>query len=239
MCLTTRQTKADIAAKSIRCWKILEELESPDHTEPIIVTPYAWERVPYSVITGLDDFVAVGDEVTEERMLNERMSEGKAEVERGYIHTYAETCGGLDLNAIAHELAFVRDGGMGTFRDSFMCTDKLKELGYPSGLGPIGPNIISAMLCECEIPEGTPYFYGDCFAHLGKIQGTSEWNWQRMRTYASRKLHFTGRWLSVSQVNFGTPYGMGKLKEIISDFFMDLETKRLELKQKAEGACAC
>jgi hypothetical protein len=236
MCLTTRQTKADIAAKSIRCWKILEELESPDHTEPIIVTPYAWERVPYSVITGLDDFVAVGDEVTEEEMLNERMSEGKAEVERGYIHTYAEACGGLDLNAIAHELAFIRDGGKGVFRDSFMCTDKLKELGYPDNGG---PKIISAMLCECEIPEGTPYFYGDCFAHLGKIQGTSEWNWQRMRTYASRKLRFTGRWLSVSQVNFGTPYDMGKLKEIISDFFMDLETKRLELKQKAEGACAC
>lgn len=239
MCLTTRQTKADIAANSIRCWKILEELESPDHTEPIIVTPYAWERVPHSVLTGLDDFVAVGDEVTEKEMLDECMSKGKASLEEGYIHTYAETSSGLDLNAIAHELAFVRDGGMGTFRDEFMCPNKLREFGYPNYPYPNYPRIISAMLCECEIPAGMPYFYGDCIVHLDKIQGLGGWSWERMRTYASRTLHFTGRRLSVSQVNLETPYGMSKLKEIISGFFMDLEIQRIKLKQKAEGTCAC
>lgn len=241
MCLTTRQTKADTAANSIRCWKILEELESPDHTEPIIVTPYAWERVPHSVLTGLDDFVAVGDEVTEEKMLDERMSEGRASLEAGYIHTYADICGDLDLNAIAHELAFVRDGGMGTFRDAFMRTDKLREFGYGEYGYPVygGPRILNAMLCECEIPAGTPYFYGDCLVHLDKMQSVDGWNWKRVRTYASRKLRFTGRRLSVSQVNLGTPYGMDRLKETISRFFMDLEAQRLKLKQKAEGTCAC
>lgn len=233
MCITVRdKSGARVSDRPVSCWKLLEILETPaDGAANIVVTPYAWERVSHDVLRGAEDFHArdTVDSLDAVEIVEEIRMHGKACFDEGYIHTYAYRLNSIhDKEALVKEMMFIRDGGAKAGKDMYMDSMKRRELGYVDS-----PKILGVLLCECEIPAGVEYYVGECYTHLDRSEyGDERWGYAEMRTYASKRIHFTGRHLLLDGMH-GTE-SVANFENELYDFVRGITVARI-----AEGSlCA-
>lgn len=248
MCITVRDKNAKVSNRPVLCWKILEILETPvGGAGSIVVTPYAWEKVDQNVLRGAEDFCArdTDDSMNAAEIAEEIRTHGKASFDEGYIHTYAYRPDSThDKEALVKEMMFIRDGGAKAGRDMYMDSMKRRELGYADS-----PKILGVLLCECEIPAGVEYYAGECYTHLGRAEygHLNAWGYAEMKTYASKRIHFTGRHLLLdglhgteSVANFENEmhsFALNITKERFENELHDFETS-ITAARKAEEPCA-
>lgn len=226
MCITVRDKNMKVSDRPVLCWKLLEILETPvGGTASIVVTPYAWEKVGHDVLRGAEDFCArdTDDFMSAEKIAEEIRIKGKACFDEGYIHTYAYRMDSIhDKEALVKEMMFIRDGGAKAGKDMYMDSMKRRELGYVDS-----PKIVGVLLCECEIPAGVEYYVGECYTHLDRSEyGATCWGYAEMMTYASKRIHFTGRHLLLDGMH-GTE-SVANFENELYDFVRGITVARIE-----------
>ena len=142
MCLYTKK-ELTVADKSLTCWKLVESIEGITE-ERITITPYAFVRIPDTVLKGIEPFKADksdGDAFRHD--LNE-----EACVVEGYIHTFKK----LDADMLEYETEFLAES-VGE-QDDFIGANE--SAGWQEH-----PRVLAIQLWRCEIPAGTLYVEGE------------------------------------------------------------------------------
>lgn len=190
MCLYIRQDTMVVSDHPVTCWKLVEVL--PGYSGDVIVTPYAYRKLPKTVLSGKSLFKETKKSISERPSKSWIAStvedRGSVEISYGFIHTLkplslesAES----DMDLMAKEILFLT----GAYHDGF---DYYMGGTESAALGVRNQPVIKAIrLYECEIPAGTPYFEGGCALHNSIDIATM--TFRTFGSYASDAIRFTGK----------------------------------------------
>lgn len=193
MCIFTNQPALKIAKRDITCWKVVEVIIGAND-ERVAITPYAAMVLNDDTIKGKNimkprDWTAASmiEKSIDSELAECSASNVQAEITKDLIHTFAVPKTRQEFIAIAKELCSLCD--FLDKRDYTVCSATMKEIDCPEG-----PMVVEMRLCECVIPAGTKYIEGLYTVH---------WGGGPTRSYASRTLRFTGKYINAERDIFG------------------------------------
>lgn len=193
MCIYTNQPALKVAEHDITCWKAVEVIIGVNN-ERVTITPYAAMVLNNDTINGKSimkpyDWMAANmiEKSIDSELAECSASSVQAEITKDLIHTFAVPETRQEFIAIAKEMCSLCD--FLDRRDYSLRSSSLKEIDCP-----VGPMVVEMRLCECVIPAGTKYIEGFYTTH---------WGGGLTRSYASRALRFTGKYINTERDVFG------------------------------------
>lgn len=189
MCLHIKQDTMVVSDHPVICWKLVEVL--PGYNGDVIVTPYAYRKLPKTVLSGKSLFKETKKSISERPskswLTNVTEDGGSAEISYGFIHSLKplspESAEG-DVGLVAKEILFLT-GAYHSGIDYYMSGVECNAVGVKDQ-----PVIKAIRLYECEIPAGTPYFEGSCALHSSI---SAAMRFRLFGSYASDAIRFTGK----------------------------------------------
>ena len=191
MCLHIKQDTMVVSDHPVKCWKLVEVL--PGYNGDVIVTPYAYRKLPKTVLSGKSLFKeskkTIKERLSKKCLANIVEYDGSAEISYGFIHTLkplSTESAERDVELIAKEILFLTGAYQGGI-DYYISSVESSAIGVRNQ-----PVIKAIRLYECEIPAGTPYFEGGCALHnsISALMTFSTFG-----SYASDAIRFTGKFV--------------------------------------------
>lgn len=208
MCLHIKQDTMVVSDHPVTCWKLVEVL--PGYNGDVVVTPYAYRKLPKTVLSGKSLFKetkkTINERPSKNWLANAIENDDSAEISYGFIHTLkplSSKSSEGDVDLIAKEILFLTGAHHGGI-DYYMGTTECIAAGVKCQ-----PVIKAIRLYECEIPAGTPYFEGGCTLH--NSIGIETMMFRTFGSYASDAIRFTGKFVEF-KLEQGNTYGLHILK---------------------------